>query len=97
MHDHAVGRIFDTKEDAKEAIHVAILKAGQPWTVMNCFFCIFLCVKYPANSVIMHGAHGTQSGWGSEINASDCYVYELMGARQDAFGWERKNLEVKEA
>jgi len=29
IHDLAVGRMFDTKEDAKEAIHAAILKAGQ--------------------------------------------------------------------
>ena len=28
MDDLAVGRIFDSKEDAKEAIHAAILKAG---------------------------------------------------------------------
>lgn len=31
--DLAVGRIFDSKEDAKEAIHTAILKAGQSWRV----------------------------------------------------------------
>jgi hypothetical protein len=29
MDDLAVGRIFDSKEDAKEAIHTANLKAGQ--------------------------------------------------------------------
>ena len=33
MHDLAVGRIFETKEDAKEAIHAAVLKAGQSWRV----------------------------------------------------------------
>ena len=33
MDDLAVGRIFDSKEDAKEAIHTAILKAGQSWRV----------------------------------------------------------------
>ena len=31
--DLAVGRTFDSKEDAKEAIHAAILKAGQSWRV----------------------------------------------------------------
>jgi len=31
MDNLAVGRIFNTKEDAKEAIHAAILKAGQSW------------------------------------------------------------------
>ncbi len=29
----AVGRIFNIKEDAKEAIHAALLKAGQSWRV----------------------------------------------------------------
>jgi hypothetical protein len=35
MNDLAVGRIFGSKEDAKEAIHAAILKAGQSWYVAH--------------------------------------------------------------
>jgi hypothetical protein len=35
MDDLAGGRIFDSKEDAKEAIHTAILKVGQSWRVAH--------------------------------------------------------------
>jgi len=35
MDDLAIGRIFGSKEDAKEAIHAAILKAGRSWRVAH--------------------------------------------------------------